>query len=90
MHVGAAEIFDNQADGDRQAGLDDPHSGRVADEESCETLPKSMFLHRDQSIIVLCIHHNPIAEKRRNQAQAGSRHTLPRTLETTRQRRLQV
>ena len=32
-HAGAAEVFDDEADGDGKAGFYDAHAGGVADEE---------------------------------------------------------
>jgi len=32
-HVCTAEVFDDEADGDGKTGFDDPHAGRIADEE---------------------------------------------------------
>jgi len=44
-HIRAAEIFNDEADGDGEAGFDDPHAGRVADEDRGKSLPGSVFLH---------------------------------------------
>ena len=50
-HACSPKELDNQADGDGKAGLDDPHTGRVADEERSKSLPDSVFLH----ILNLCL-----------------------------------
>jgi len=50
-HACSPKKLDDQADGDGKAGLDDPHTGRVADEERSKSLPDSVFLH----IINLCL-----------------------------------
>jgi len=70
-HTCAPEILDNQADGDGQAGLDDTHAGRIADEESSESLPDWVFLH----IINLCLSGLSMILDKQKMGKKGDRRT---------------